>query len=139
MGEPRQAGDLVNGGGTSGGCCSGCELIGEHSFSVRDQVPPKGAHDFRQSSMNSLPSRVRRAARFTARSRPTICTNGCGAIGLRGTRTTFGFYWGDLHGVAARAAAVRDAAVASIYARIDLHFGDRLLARSRMRGRALVA
>jgi hypothetical protein len=22
----------------------------EHSFSVRDQVPPKGAHDFRQSS-----------------------------------------------------------------------------------------
>ena len=26
------------------------ELVGEHSFSVRDQVPPKGAHDFGQSS-----------------------------------------------------------------------------------------
>jgi hypothetical protein len=28
----------------------GLELVGEHSFSVRDQVPPKGARDFRQSS-----------------------------------------------------------------------------------------
>ena len=45
-----QAGDLVNGGSVSGGCRGGRELFGEHSFSVRDQVPPKGAHDFRQSS-----------------------------------------------------------------------------------------
>ena len=50
MGAPGQAGDLVNGGGVSGGRRSGLELFGEHSFSVRDQVPPKGAHDFRQSS-----------------------------------------------------------------------------------------
>jgi hypothetical protein len=45
-----QAGDLVNGGSVSGGCSGGRELFGEHSFSVRDQVPPKGAHDFRRSS-----------------------------------------------------------------------------------------
>jgi hypothetical protein len=46
MSTPRQAGHLVNGGSVprSGSGCS--ELIGEHSFSVRDQVPPKGAHDF---------------------------------------------------------------------------------------------
>jgi hypothetical protein len=50
MSAPRQACDLVNGGSVprSGGGCS--ELFGEHSFSVRDQVPPKGARDFRQSS-----------------------------------------------------------------------------------------
>src|SRR5260370_21506593 len=46
---PREASDLVNGGGVSGDCRSSRELICEHSFSVRDQVPPKGAHDFRQS------------------------------------------------------------------------------------------
>ena len=30
MRAPRQAGDLVDGGGISGGCCGGLELIGEH-------------------------------------------------------------------------------------------------------------
>ena len=29
--------------GISGGCCGCCELIGEHSFSVRDQGPAEGA------------------------------------------------------------------------------------------------
>jgi hypothetical protein len=48
--SPRQASDRINGGGISGGCRSGMELFGEHRFSVRDQVPPKGARDFRQSS-----------------------------------------------------------------------------------------
>jgi len=43
MGAPRQAGDLVHGVGVSGGCSSGCELVGEHSFSVRDQGPAEGA------------------------------------------------------------------------------------------------
>jgi len=47
---PCQASDLVNGVGASGGGGGRMELFGEHSFSVRDQVPPKGAHDFRQSS-----------------------------------------------------------------------------------------
>jgi hypothetical protein len=46
---PRKARDLVNTGGISGACGCGCELLGEQSFSVRDQVPPKGAHDFRQA------------------------------------------------------------------------------------------
>ncbi len=43
---PCQAGNLVNGGGISGGGGRGMELFGEHSFSVRGQAPPKGAHDF---------------------------------------------------------------------------------------------
>ena len=49
VGAPELAGEIVEYG------CAGAvdgfeELVGEHSFSVRDQVPPKGAHDFRQSS-----------------------------------------------------------------------------------------
>jgi hypothetical protein len=47
---PGQAGDLVNGVGVPRSRRGCCELIGEHSFSVRGQAPPKGAHDFRQSS-----------------------------------------------------------------------------------------
>ena len=47
---PRQAGDLINGVGVPCSCCGGGELISEHGFSVRGQAPPKGAHDFRQSS-----------------------------------------------------------------------------------------
>ena len=50
MGAPSQTGDFVHGSGISGGRGGGMELFGEHSFSVRDQVPPKGAHDFRQGS-----------------------------------------------------------------------------------------
>jgi hypothetical protein len=57
---PCQAGDLVNGGGISGGCGCGGELFGEHSFSVRDQVPPKGAHDFRQSSATAQNGHLQR-------------------------------------------------------------------------------
>jgi hypothetical protein len=40
---PRQAGDLVNGSGISGGSCGRCELVGEHRFSVRDRGPAEGA------------------------------------------------------------------------------------------------
>jgi hypothetical protein len=49
MRPPCEACDLVNGGGISGSRSSSYELFSEHDFSVRDQVPPKGAHDFRQS------------------------------------------------------------------------------------------
>jgi hypothetical protein len=43
---PGQAGDLVNGGGISGAAGGSVELIGEHGFSVRDQVPPEGRARF---------------------------------------------------------------------------------------------
>jgi hypothetical protein len=44
---PGQAGELVEGGGRAAPGDGFEKLVGEHSFSVRDQVPPNGAHDFR--------------------------------------------------------------------------------------------
>jgi hypothetical protein len=49
VGAPELAGEFVQDGGRAGAVGGFEELISEHGFSVRDQVPPKGAHDFRQS------------------------------------------------------------------------------------------
>jgi hypothetical protein len=50
MSAPGQASDFVQGSAVASAGGGREQLFGEHSFSVRDQVPPKGAHDFRQSS-----------------------------------------------------------------------------------------
>jgi hypothetical protein len=44
---PQLASGFVQGGAVAGASGGREEMFGEHNFSVRDQVPPKSAHDFR--------------------------------------------------------------------------------------------